>query len=251
MNRLYFTFAEDAEYFAKTTEIDDKTKAIITALYPHIKANSSFTFTSISISNQAPNENDGMEYITVRKNNNGVVDIEGGGSLTESMCQRIFIDNCVGVEYYGGTSKLAKKLNLAFMNDGIKYGDDWAIQEKKIKNHNIEFADKKEAQKELLKAIESETPKFNDLSFNVMSDICDEILSTLKKKNDDYGNSYIKNIERFGKQAMLIPMFNKLDRLESLSKKENQNFESFEDSLRDLTGYCLMAIQHLIKTRGK
>lgn len=97
-----------------------------------------------------------------------------------------------------------------------------------------------------------ETPKeFNDLSFNVMSDICDEILSTLKKKNDDYGNSYIKNIERFGKQAMLIPMFNKLDRLESLSKKENQNFESFEDSLRDLTGYCLMAIQHLIKTRGK
>ena len=31
-----------------------------------------------------------------------------------------------------------------------------------------------------------ETPKeFNNLSFNVMSDICDEILSTLKKKNDD------------------------------------------------------------------
>ncbi len=109
-----------------------------------------------------------------------------------------------------------------------------------FKTSKENFGDKKETSKE-----------FNDLSFNVMSDICDEIISTLKKKNDDYGNSYIKNIERFGKQAMLIPMFNKLDRLESLSKKENQNFESFEDSLRDLMGYCLMATQHLIKTRGK
>lgn len=230
MNRLYFSFDGSDEYFAKTTEIDNQTKAIITALYPYIKANSSFTFKSISIGNQAPN--DEMEYITVRKNSNGVVDIEGGESLTEPMCERIFIDNFTKVEYYGTTKDLVEK--MVFANDGLK------------------FADKKEASAGLIKTIASETPKqVNDISFNVMSDICDEILSTLKKKNDDYGNSYIKNIERFGKQAMLIPMFNKLDRLESLSKKENQNFESFEDSLRDLMGYCLMATQHLIKTKGK
>ena len=60
MNRLFFTFNNDDEYFAKTTEIDNQTKAIITALYPYIKVKSSFTFNSISISNQAPN--DEMEY---------------------------------------------------------------------------------------------------------------------------------------------------------------------------------------------
>ena len=56
MNRLFFTFNNDDEYFAKTTEIDDTTKAIITAIYPYIKANSSFVFNSISIGNQAPND---------------------------------------------------------------------------------------------------------------------------------------------------------------------------------------------------
>ena len=271
MNRLFFTFNNNDEYFAKTTEIDDTTKAIITALYPHIKANRSFTFTSISIGNQAPN--DETEYVTVRKNNNGVVDIEGGESLTGSMCERIFIDNCAGVEYYGTTYDLAKRLNLAFMNDGVNHTDskNWFNKQQEIMKHSKEaiereiclvFSDKKEVSgcltgmdKETQKILNTEcpdvSPKFNNLSFNVMSDICDEILSTLKKKNDDYGNSYIKNIERFGKQAMLIPMFNKLDRLESLSKKENQNFESFEDSLKDLMGYCLMATQYLIKTRGK
>ena len=248
MNRLFFTFNNDDEYFAKTTEIDNKTKALVTAIYPFIKANSSFTFT-ISIGNQAPN--DEVEYVIVRKNSNGVVDIEGGESLTESMCERIFTDNCAKVNYYGNTKKIVE--NMVFENDWFNKQQELNKHDMELMNRKLglEYADKKEASTELIKTIATETPKFNDLSFNVMSDICDEILSTLKKKNDDYGNSYIKNIERFGKQAMLIPMFNKLDRLESLSKKENQNFESFEDSLRDLMGYCLMAIQHLIKTRGK
>jgi len=253
MYRIFFTLNYDDEYFAKTTEIDNEAKALITALYPLIKTNSTFTYNDISLG-------DGR-LVTVTKGNNGIVEIKDGERFNAVECQRIFIENCAGVEYYGDVYNLAKKLDLAFANDGVKRTDSksWVDIEQGINKHNaeaikkeigLEFADKKEASA-MLKTIASETPKFNDLSFNVMSDICDEIISTLKKKNDDYGNSYIKNIERFGKQAMLIPMFNKLDRLESLSKKENQNFESFEDSLRDLTGYCLMAIQHLIKTRGK
>lgn len=254
MYRIFFTLSYDDEYFAKTTEIDNETKAIITALYPLIETNSSFIY-DISLNNG--------KLETVTKDKNGIVEIKDGERFNAAECRRIFIENCAGVEYYGTVYNLAKKLDLAFANDGVKRTDskDWVDIEQGINKHNaeaiekeigLEFADKKEASAILLKTIASETPKqVNDLSFNVMSDICDEILSTLKKKNDDYGNSYIKNIERFGKQAMLIPMFNKLDRLESLSKKENQNFESFEDSLRDLMGYCLMAIQHLIKTRGK
>ncbi len=234
MNRLFFTFKNEDKYFAKTTEIDNITKALLTALYPHIKANSSFTFTSISISNQAPNENDGMEYITVGKDNDGVIHITGSESIPYDVCEKIFIENCAGVEYYGVTYDLAKTLNLAFANDGVKYADGKNKQSEVIRN-----------------IISDNFDKYND-SINIFREIekiANEVISTLKKKNDDYGNSYIKNIERFGKQAMLIPMFNKLDRLESLSKKENQNFESFEDSLKDLIGYCLMATEYLKRSK--
>lgn len=132
------------------------------------------------------------------------------------------------VEYYGDARSLAIRSNLKFLNDGTDK------QSEKIKEY-----------------IKKNIEKYDDSSntFEEIEKIASEVISTLKKKNDDYGNSYIKNIERFGKQAMLIPMFNKLDRLESLSKKENQNFESFEDSLKDLIGYCLMATEYLKRSK--
>lgn len=247
MNRLYFSFEGSDEYFAKTTEIDNYDAAIITAIYPIVK-NRKGIFNpplKIEIGNQAPHDN--VEFVEISNKGNTIQISErqsfkrGYTGFTNNTIERIFTENCAKVDYYGSIKELAAV---------VVFGIDLSNKQQELTEYDADVI-RKEASKELLKTIATETPKFNDLSFNVMSDICDEILSTLKKKNDDYGNSYIKNIERFGKQAMLIPMFNKLDRLESLSKKENQNFESFEDSLRDLMGYCLMAIQHLIKTRGK
>ncbi len=249
MNRLYFSFEGSDEYFAKTTEIDDYDAAIITAIYPIIKNRKGIIDPplKIEIGCQAPY--DDVEYVVI-SNNENVIQISeiqsfkrGYTGFIDSTIERVFTENCAKVNYYGAIKELVE--DMVFIDNSIKCAT------KKEASNYFTGVDK-ETQKILNTECPDETPKqFNDLSFNVMSDICDEIISTLKKKNDDYGNSYIKNIERFGKQAMLIPMFNKLDRLESLSKKENQNFESFEDSLRDLTGYCLMAIQHLIKTRGK
>lgn len=257
MNRLYFSFEGSDEYFAKTTEIDNYDAAIITAIYPIVK-NRKGIFNpplKIEIGNQAPHDN--VEFVEISNKGNTIQISErqsfkrGYTGFTNNIIERVFTENCAKVDYYGDIKELARC--MVFENDWFDKQQELNKHDMELMNRKLglEYADKKEASTELIKTIATETPKFNDLSFNVMSDICDEILSTLKKKNDDYGNSYIKNIERFGKQAMLIPMFNKLDRLESLSKKENQNFESFEDSLRDLMGYCLMAIQHLIKTRGK
>lgn len=260
METLYFTLVEQPRegYFAKVMATEIRA-AVITAIYPYKR-----TGEELSLGLQF-NRKDGVSfdfaYVHIQSNGSVAIMIKGENTIhTEHEAETLFLSYCHNAEYYNKAKELALKYGL------IEYNHETDEQKSRMEQQEImkytaeqiekeiglEFADKEEASATLLKTIASELPKqFNDLSFNVMSDICDEILSTLKKKNDDYGNSYIKNIERFGKQAMLIPMFNKLDRLESLSKKENQNFESFEDSLRDLMGYCLMAIQHLIKTRGK
>jgi hypothetical protein len=279
MNTFYFTLTEQTErgYFAKVSEANIR-GAIIAAVYPY-KRDGKELFLGLTVT-----QKDGvdLQFASASIQANGTIiikDTDGHNVVyTEYEAERAFLHYCQGVEYYNEAKELALKYGMIEYNHETeeqksKYTDskNWSDKQQEIMKHTAEeiereiglvFADKKEAsnyfagmdketQKILNTECPDETPKLNDLSFNVMSDICDEIISTLKKKNDDYGNSYIKNIERFGKQAMLIPMFNKLDRLESLSKKENQNFETFEDSLRDLMGYCLMATQHLIKTRGK
>jgi hypothetical protein len=114
----------------------------------------------------------------------------------------------------------------------------------KIPETNI-FGNKKDASNTLRNIANIISASDNSINFNVINDFSREIISTLKQKNEDYGNSFLKNIERFGDVAMLMPMFNKLDRLESLTKKDYANFESVSDSIRDLIGYALMSLYYV------
>ena len=131
MNRIFFTLSYDDEYFAKTTEIDNEAKAIITALYPLIETNSSFIYDILL--------NDG-KLETVIKDKNGIVEIKDGERFNAVECRRIFIENCERVEYYGDTYNLAKKLDLAFANDGVKRTDskNWVDKQQEIMKHTAE-----------------------------------------------------------------------------------------------------------------
>lgn len=74
---------------------------------------------------------------------------------------------------------------------------------------------------------------------NVTTDLSD----TLIAKNHDYGNSFGDLVKEYGNIAMLIPLNNKIHRLDTLIKSDNQvKDESIEDTLRDLAGYAILSL---------
>lgn len=70
--------------------------------------------------------------------------------------------------------------------------------------------------------------------------------NTLIKKNCDYGSSFDKSINKFGWVYVAIELDKKKNRLHSLLKnKEKPNYESVEDTLLDIAGYCVLSLIYL------
>lgn len=229
---LYFMFNGEKDHFATVkNDVEDEFIALSLACYPFF-ADGQATIGLIDI--KYNNHNAGFIFATLEVSfKNKTFEV-----LNKEINRIEFVDSIYDIE------KKYKSLNQYVEY----YGDARSLA---IKN-NLKYVTPEYSKRESLRNIIIDNfDKYNDSinTFREIEKISNEVMLTLKKKNDDYGNSYIKNIERFGKQAMLIPMFNKLDRLESLSKKENQNFESFEDSLKDLIGYCLMATEYLKRSK--
>ena len=79
---------------------------------------------------------------------------------------------------------------------------------------------------------------------------CEIMSNTLKSKNTDYGNSFEHTLNKYGDTALMLRLEDKFNRLESLyNNKENLvKDEGFEDTLRDLAGYCLLYLS--VKNKG-
>lgn len=68
----------------------------------------------------------------------------------------------------------------------------------------------------------------------------------LIKKNRDYGSSFDKSVNKFGWVYVAIELDKKKNRLHSLLKnKEKPNYESIEDTLLDIAGYCVLSLIYL------
>ena len=74
-----------------------------------------------------------------------------------------------------------------------------------------------------------------------------EVFETVKKKNEDYGSS----IAFTGKAGLGARLVDKAYRFLNLSLKNSKNFESEEDSIRDLIGYCILYYAYKIDEEGK
>lgn len=88
---------------------------------------------------------------------------------------------------------------------------------------------------------------FKDLygEFAEAGDWLGDILSTLVKKNADYGDAF-KNITKEDKTYPCNQILTKAYRIKSLiTKADNPNYESIEDSLKDLVGYCVLTYKAL------
>lgn len=77
-------------------------------------------------------------------------------------------------------------------------------------------------------------------------DVYSTLEDTLIKKNRDYGSSFDKSINKFGWVYVAIELDKKKNRLHSLLKsKEKPNFESIEDTLLDIAGYCVLSLIYI------
>lgn len=71
------------------------------------------------------------------------------------------------------------------------------------------------------------------------------VLNTLLEKNRSYGNSYFETRNEFGNVAFIIRLIDKVNRLKTLHKYNiDSYFESYQDTIRDIIGYCLLELIH-------
>lgn len=85
---------------------------------------------------------------------------------------------------------------------------------------------------------------------NNLKKIAGEIGDLLEVKNKAYGSSTSMTFDIFGMEAYLVRMYDKINRATNLVKNNAEcNDESLEDTLRDLAGYAILAVNELQKTR--
>ena len=78
--------------------------------------------------------------------------------------------------------------------------------------------------------------------------IVNEMADLYAKKNENYGNSFGQLFETLGPVSGLVPLHNKLDRATNLVRGGKNDFESLEDTFKDLACYAIM---NLIEMRNK
>ena len=75
---------------------------------------------------------------------------------------------------------------------------------------------------------------------NLFRSIVTQMADLYEKKNSNYGDSFGQLYKELGPTAGLVPLWNKLHRATSLIKGDKNNFESLEDTLKDLACYAIM-----------
>lgn len=81
--------------------------------------------------------------------------------------------------------------------------------------------------------------------------ITQNMTKTYAAKNHDYGNSFELSLDKFGLVASIVRLGDKMNRIESLTKKEAQvKDESIKDTLLDLANYSIMTVMWLDKRKS-
>ena len=86
---------------------------------------------------------------------------------------------------------------------------------------------------------------------NKFRSIVNDMADLYEKKNSNYGDSFGQLFEELGPTAGLVPLWNKLHRATSLVKGNKNNFESLEDTLKDLACYAIMNLIEMEAQKDK
>lgn len=82
---------------------------------------------------------------------------------------------------------------------------------------------------------------------NPFKDYTNHLAETLQEKNDAYGDSFTKSVDKFGKTVIAVRLSDKFNRICNLIKRGElkENDESLEDTLLDMAGYSILALKYL------
>ena len=86
---------------------------------------------------------------------------------------------------------------------------------------------------------------------NKFRSIVNDMADLYEKKNSNYGDSFGQLFEELGPTAGLVPLWNKLHRATSLIKGNKNNFESLEDTFKDLACYAIMNLIEMEAQKNK
>lgn len=77
----------------------------------------------------------------------------------------------------------------------------------------------------------------------LIEDVANEIVDLLNRKRQDYGDPQ-RTLGRFGLLGIAIRLNDKMERLINLTttKTDKPNFESIEDTLKDIAGYAILGL---------
>lgn len=89
-------------------------------------------------------------------------------------------------------------------------------------------------------------------SMEKFTEITSNMAKTYAAKNHDYGNSFEQSLDKFGLVASVVRLGDKMNRIESLTKKEAQvKDESIKDTLLDMANYAIMTVMWMDKKSGE
>ena len=83
---------------------------------------------------------------------------------------------------------------------------------------------------------------------NPFKEYTDKLADVLYKKNQDYGNSFDKTVNKIGHRVLLVRVMDKCDRIENLilnDEKKKVTDESLKDTFLDLAGYSILGLKYL------
>ncbi|WP_258880060.1 DUF1599 domain-containing protein [Clostridium estertheticum] len=120
--------------------------------------------------------------------------------------------------------------NCICKNIECEYSDNVSVCGEYIKNKNLIVSERKE-QIKLTKTMRH-------------MEVCKELNSLYEAKNHDYGDSFAKVRNELGNTAILVRLYDKVERLKTLLQGAEQKVkdESIEDCFKDLANYCIMEL---------
>lgn len=138
------------------------------------------------------------------------------------------------IEMFGSNLNDLYKNTIVF--DVDKHWDN--LQKKMAENAQ------KEVKRENL--INTQLPTFRSECWKILTNVLDIV----DKKNKDYGYAFDIMINKYGLGYAISKMEEKTNRASALLTKE-PNFESMEDTLKDIIGYATLTLRYLYNKNRK